>query len=110
MVELAGRGAASQARSEDAVLVCSLREWRAERLFSIRDLARLAGVSRTTVYLTETGRTVPRPAVMRRMAVALRVDPHTVAEFRQAIERASHARPGPEMAGSLRGAPVPSRG
>ena len=69
----------------------TLREWRAERLLTIRDLARMAGVAPSTIYLTEAGRTIPRPAVMRRIAAALGVAAHEVAEFRSAI--AAHARP-----------------
>ena len=62
-----------------------LRELRAERLLSIRDLARLADVAPSTVYLTEAGRTTPQPAVMRRIAAALGIDPLQVAEFRSAV-------------------------
>ncbi len=68
-----------------------LRDWRAERLLSIRDLARVAGVAPSTVYLIETGRTTPRPSVMRRIASMLAVDAHRIAEFRRAIE--VHGRP-----------------
>ncbi len=63
-----------------------LRELRAERLLSIRELARLAGVAPSTIYLTEAGRTTPHASVMRRIAAALAVDAHQVAEFRRAIE------------------------
>ncbi len=59
----------------------ALRELRADRLLSIRDLARLADVAPSTIYLTESGRTVPRPSVMRRIAAALGVDPRHVTEF-----------------------------
>ncbi len=69
-----------------------LRDWRAERLLSIRDLARLAGVSPSTVYLTEAGRTVPRFAAMRAMVAALGVTAHEVVEFRRAID--ARAAPG----------------
>ena len=64
----------------------ALRDLRAERLLSIRELARLADVAPSTIYLTESGRTAPRPSVMRRIAAALGVDAHEVAEFRRAIE------------------------
>ena len=71
----------------------SLRDLRAERLLSIRELARLAGVAPSTVHLTETGRTTPHPSVMRRIAAALEVDARQVAEFRRAIDaRAGQAR------------------
>ena len=59
----------------------SLRALRAARLLTIRELARLAGVAPSTIYLTEAGRTTPRPAVMRQLATALGVDPSQVAEF-----------------------------
>ncbi len=80
MIESAARDAAS------APLVRSLRDWRAERLLTIRDLARAAGVAPSTVYLTETRQTTPRPTVMRRIASVLGVDGRRVAEFRRAIE------------------------
>ncbi len=62
-----------------------LREWRAERLLTIRDLARLAGVAPSTVYLIEAGRSAPHPTTMRAIAAALNMDPRQVAEFRRAI-------------------------
>jgi transcriptional regulator with XRE-family HTH domain len=62
-----------------------LRELRAERLLSLRDLARLAGVALSTVYLIEVGRTTPRRAAIRRLSEALGVDPLAVTEFRRAL-------------------------
>ncbi len=64
----------------------SLREARAERLLSMRELARQASVAPSTVYLTEAGRTTPRPSIVRRLAAALDVDPNEIDEFRRAIE------------------------
>jgi transcriptional regulator with XRE-family HTH domain len=66
-----------------------LRDLRAERLLTIRELARLAGVAPSTIHLTEAGRTTPHASVMRRIAAALGVDAHEIAEFRRAI--AAHA-------------------
>jgi DNA-binding XRE family transcriptional regulator len=63
----------------------SLRDVRAERLLSIRDLARLAGVAPSTIYMIEVGRSTPRLDVVRRLAEALSVDPLIVSEFRRAI-------------------------
>ena len=63
-----------------------LRELRAEGLLSIRDLARLAGVAPSTVDLIEAGRVTPHPDVMHRIAAALRVDAHRVAEFGRAAD------------------------
>jgi len=63
-----------------------LRVWRAERLLSMRDLAKAAGVAPSTIYLLEVGRTTPRPSVMRRIASVLGVDARAIAEFACAIE------------------------
>jgi DNA-binding XRE family transcriptional regulator len=73
--------------------VASLREVRAERLLSIRELAQQAGVAPTTVYLIEVGRTTPRFGVIRRLTAALGVEAAAIAEFRQAIEAAQEPRP-----------------
>lgn len=64
----------------------SLRELRAERLMTIRELAQLAGVAPSTIYLIESGRSIPHLAVVRRIAAALKVDPQQVTEFRRAIQ------------------------
>jgi transcriptional regulator with XRE-family HTH domain len=69
----------------------SLREVRTARLLSMRELAALAQVALSTIYLIEKGRTVPRLSMVRRLAAALEVDPLTVDEFRQAIEQASQS-------------------
>ena len=65
--------------------VRSLRAVRADRLLSLRELAYLAGVAASTIYLIEAGRTTPRPAMIRRLSAALGVEPWAVAEFRRAI-------------------------
>src|SRR3712207_1392608 len=52
----------------------ALRTLRAERLLTVRDLARLAGVASSTIYLIEAGRTTPQPTVMRRIVATLGVD------------------------------------
>jgi transcriptional regulator with XRE-family HTH domain len=72
--------------------VASLRAVRADRLLSIRALAQQAGVAPSTVYLIETGRTVPRLSVVRRLAQALDVAPASVDEFQQAIRAAQAPR------------------
>jgi transcriptional regulator with XRE-family HTH domain len=73
----------------------SLRQLRAERLLSIRELARLADVAPSTVFLVEAGRVTPRPGTARRLAAALDVAPGAVDEFRRAIEAAKRPRPRP---------------
>lgn len=70
----------------------TLRQARAERLLSIRELAAAAGVAPSTIYLIEAGRTRPRPRVIRRLARALDVDPHSIDEFREAIEALAQRR------------------
>jgi transcriptional regulator with XRE-family HTH domain len=66
----------------------SLRELRAERLLSIRELARQACIAPSTLFLIETGRTVPRQRVARQIAEVLGVDPMLVDELRRRIEAA----------------------
>ena len=64
----------------------SLRTLRAERLLSIRELARQASVAPSTIYLIEAGRTIPRQRVARQIAMVLDVDPMEVDELRRRIE------------------------
>ena len=63
----------------------SLRVFRAERLLSIRELGLLAGVAPSTIYMIESGRSTPRPSVVRCICDALNLDPMAVTEFRHAI-------------------------
>jgi transcriptional regulator with XRE-family HTH domain len=63
-----------------------LREWRAERLWGVRDLARAAGVSTKTITQVEYGRQVPTFRTIRRISEALRVEPPEIAEFAEAIQ------------------------
>ena len=69
-----------------------LRAVRVEPLLTIRELAELANVAPSTIYLIEAGRSVPQLSVVRRLAEALDVDPTTVAEFRRAIRIHSSRR------------------
>ena len=59
----------------------ALRDWRAERLLAIRDLARAAGVDPAAIDAIESGARRPGRRMARRIAVALAVDPSDVAEF-----------------------------
>ena len=65
--------------------VRSLREVRAARLVSLRELAKLAGVAPSTIYQIEAGRVMPGFSVIRRLSAALGVEPEDIAEFRRAI-------------------------
>jgi DNA-binding XRE family transcriptional regulator len=71
----------------------ALRQIRAERRLSRRDLARAAGVATNTIYSTEIGRTLPRFAAIRKIARALGVNPVEIAELRRAIEVRAQPRP-----------------
>ncbi len=64
----------------------TLKEARAARLLTVRNLAALAGVAPSTVYLIETGQSSPRFVVIEKLSAALDVEPSEIAEFRAAIE------------------------
>jgi transcriptional regulator with XRE-family HTH domain len=85
-----GRLSVAHAPRGHLLSMALLREVRTARLLSMRELAALAQVAPSTIYLIEKRRTVPRLSMVRRLAAALQVDPLTVDEFRQAIERAAH--------------------
>jgi transcriptional regulator with XRE-family HTH domain len=55
--------------------MASLRTLRESRYLTQEQLAAAAEVSASTVHNAETGRTRPRPAILRRLARALGVDP-----------------------------------
>jgi len=75
----------------------SLREARVAQMRTIRELATLASVAPSTIYLIEAGRTMARPRVMRQISQALGVDPLTIDEFRRAMDaRTAPRRPPPE--------------
>ncbi len=73
--------------------MASLRTLRRRQLLSQRDFAQKAGLTPSTIYLIESGRTVPRLKVMRQICEALGVGPMEVDEFRLALEGARE--PGP---------------
>jgi len=81
-----------QNRREGEVMA-SLREIRAERLLSIRDLARRASVAPSTIFLIEAGRSIPRQRVARQIAEVLGVDPMDVDELRRRIEATKARQP-----------------
>lgn len=65
-------------------VVLPLREWRIRRGYGQRELARLAGVSHTTLTHLERGRYRGHPATWRKIAAVLEVDLLAIAEYRQA--------------------------
>jgi len=52
-----------------------LREWRLRRALAQRDLARASGVGLSTINRVEQGLQLARPSTVRRLAVALGVQP-----------------------------------
>ena len=64
----------------------SLREARLQALLSIRQLARKAGVSPTTIYLLERGQHSPQLLTIYKLSRALGVEPAVIDEFRSSIE------------------------
>lgn len=63
----------------------TLREWRIVRGLGQRELARLAGVSATTISDLERGGHHGRPRSWRLIAQALGVDILQIAEYRRAM-------------------------
>ncbi len=52
-----------------------LRELRRQRVLSMRELEERSGVSYNTIWRLETGKTGAQPRTIRKIAVALGVDP-----------------------------------
>jgi transcriptional regulator with XRE-family HTH domain len=71
-----------------------LRRLRRLKGWSLRDLAREAGVAVDTVLDLEHRARLPRPSTMRRIAAALGVQIGDVDEFREEGEPAAPDRPG----------------
>jgi transcriptional regulator with XRE-family HTH domain len=63
-----------------------LREARLQALLSMRQLARKAGVSPTTIYLLERGQHSPHLLTIYKVSRALGIEPAEIDEFRSAIE------------------------
>ncbi len=63
-----------------------LREFRENRLLSLRDLAEKAGVSYTTIHGIETGKHKPTFQTLRKLAAALGIEPEELAPLRREAE------------------------
>ncbi len=72
----------------------TLKEWRAQRLLTVRGLAEAAGVAATTVYLVETGQSAPTFRVIRTLSDALGVQPEEVTEFAAVIAAVGQGKAG----------------
>jgi transcriptional regulator with XRE-family HTH domain len=70
----------------------TLREARLQALLSIRQLARKAGVSPTTIYLLEGGRHAPQLLTAYKLSHALGVDPAEIEEFHAVAGNRREAR------------------
>jgi putative transcriptional regulator len=53
----------------------ALKEWRRLRALSQEELARAAGIQRSTIVDIESGKRSPRPSTLRRLAKALNIKP-----------------------------------
>jgi transcriptional regulator with XRE-family HTH domain len=58
----------------------ALKELREDKSYSIRELAQLAGVSRTTLWKLETSGGRAHPRTIRKLAEALDVKPRDIRE------------------------------
>lgn len=63
------------AASESRHVVPSLKALREQRHLTQEQLAVAAEVSSSTVHNAETGKTQPRPAILRRLARVLKIEP-----------------------------------
>jgi transcriptional regulator with XRE-family HTH domain len=68
-----------------ALIMVTLREARLQALLSMRQLARSAGVSPTTIYLLERGQQSPHLLTIYKLSRALGVEPAEIDEFRSAV-------------------------
>lgn len=64
----------------------TLRQWRHERLLTLRALADRAGLAHGTVWGVETGERVPTIGTVERLSETLGVAPSEVAELARALE------------------------
>jgi transcriptional regulator with XRE-family HTH domain len=71
--------------------VRTLREWRVERLLSVRQLAEVSNVTAKTIVDIEHGRRRAHFATMRSICAALQVSPREVTEFASVLDERSKA-------------------
>jgi transcriptional regulator with XRE-family HTH domain len=69
----------------------TLREWRRERLMSMRELEQASGVSLKTINELEHGRQRPQWRTIRALCTALGVTARDVAEFTAVLEQGEEA-------------------
>lgn len=66
-----------------------LREIRAKKLLTVRELARKAGVSEAALFKIERGEHAPSLTTIRKLSEALGVEAMEVEEFKAAIDKAA---------------------
>lgn len=69
-----------------------MKEARASRLLTMRELAEQAGVALSTLYLIESGKSVPSFRVIRSLSAALGVEPTDIEEFATAMGEAARGK------------------
>ena len=62
-----------------------LAEWRRRRMLTVRALADLTDLSKTTINLIETGQRTPQFDTIKKLSAALEVEPAQIAECRPAL-------------------------
>jgi len=76
-----------------------LREARAKKLLTARDLAKQARVSESNVYRIERGEWLPSLPTVRKLTGVLGINPEEVEEFAAAIQKAATRRGRPAYTG-----------
>ena len=71
------------------ILGMRLRELRAKKLLTVRELARQSGTSEDGLYRIERGQWLPSLTTVRKLSATLNVDPEEVEEFKAAIDKAA---------------------
>ena len=67
----------------------NLREARARKLLSAKELATKAGISESNIYSIEHGAWLPSLATIKKLSAILEMDPMEVTEFKAAIEKSA---------------------
>ena len=69
-----------------------MKEARAKKLYTMRALADVSGVSLATIRNIEQGKVTPSLGVIQKLVTKLEIDPEEIDEFRMGIEAASRGK------------------
>lgn len=72
---------------EQGAEIVPLASARARRQLTIQALSTRSGVSLSTIYRIESGRSRPRLHVVRALSASLEVEPQQISEFREVIAK-----------------------